>query len=263
MGIFKTARTHTGFTLVELLVVIVVIGILTTIGIVSYRGVQQRAVVAAAKADLAKVSDEFKLAYAEDALYPTTLPTNITTSPGITLELVQSTLPYYGNLSDVQQGVLFQEVCSALVSEGYGVGVNNGGGTEQYVTGCYVYGYEQLHINGWNSKHFSVPIGRTTVHNWYDSNISYNSYRPNQKKVVLAFADELSYRYEAMGGNFPVTTFWDPWASPGNGVQKENLPTPSAGEPGISYCVQATSTKYPSIIWHASPGNAAAEGACS
>lgn len=39
----KTKKVRRGFTLVELLVVIVVLGILTTISVVSYNGIQQRA----------------------------------------------------------------------------------------------------------------------------------------------------------------------------------------------------------------------------
>jgi prepilin-type N-terminal cleavage/methylation domain-containing protein len=51
MAITKTRRT--GFTIVELLIVIVIIGILATITIVAYNGMQQRARDAIRRSDLA------------------------------------------------------------------------------------------------------------------------------------------------------------------------------------------------------------------
>ncbi|PIQ71162.1 hypothetical protein COV88_01465 [Candidatus Saccharibacteria bacterium CG11_big_fil_rev_8_21_14_0_20_41_19] len=46
------ARTSSGFTIVELLVVIVVIGILAAITIVSYTGITQKAIIASLTSDL-------------------------------------------------------------------------------------------------------------------------------------------------------------------------------------------------------------------
>ena len=55
-------RLFYGFTIVELLVVIVVIGILATITIVSYSGVQTRAQVAKINNDLAELSKAIQIA---------------------------------------------------------------------------------------------------------------------------------------------------------------------------------------------------------
>jgi general secretion pathway protein G len=65
-------RTH-GFTIVELLIVIVVIGILAAIGIVAYSGVQQRAVVASLQSDLTSTATQLKLNQVDNSVYPTTL----------------------------------------------------------------------------------------------------------------------------------------------------------------------------------------------
>ena len=64
------------FTIVELLVVIVVIGILASITIVSYRGITQKATAATIQADLANNSKKLKLYQATYGTYPTVLDAN-------------------------------------------------------------------------------------------------------------------------------------------------------------------------------------------
>lgn len=65
------AENYAGFTIVELLVVIVVIGILAAITIVSYIGVSQNAVAAGLKSDLSNASNQLKMFYIEKGTYPT------------------------------------------------------------------------------------------------------------------------------------------------------------------------------------------------
>lgn len=61
---------YRGFTIVELLIVIVVIGILAAITIVAYIGVQQRATVATLTSDLVNASTKLKLFQVDNAAYP-------------------------------------------------------------------------------------------------------------------------------------------------------------------------------------------------
>lgn len=58
--------TKSGFTIVELLVVIVVIGILAAITIVAYRGISQRAIVSTLQSDLNSASTQLKMYQATD-----------------------------------------------------------------------------------------------------------------------------------------------------------------------------------------------------
>jgi len=75
--------TKFGFTIVELLVVIVVIGILAAITIVAYTGIQQKATAASLQSDLDNSSKRIKLYQAENASgnYPTA---NNCPNPGAT-----------------------------------------------------------------------------------------------------------------------------------------------------------------------------------
>lgn len=59
-----------GFTIVELLVVIVVIAILAAISIVAYNGIQDRAVSAAMQSDLRNAMTQLSLAHTDSGVYP-------------------------------------------------------------------------------------------------------------------------------------------------------------------------------------------------
>jgi prepilin-type N-terminal cleavage/methylation domain-containing protein len=87
----KRLRAHLGFTIVELLVVIVVIGILATLTIVSFTGVSSQATVATLQSDLKNASTQLglnKIANSQE-LYPSDLASanggnGINASPNVT-----------------------------------------------------------------------------------------------------------------------------------------------------------------------------------
>ncbi len=60
----------TGFTIVELLIVIVVIGILAAISIVAFSGVRQRANESAAVAELSSLTKQFDMFRVTEGYYP-------------------------------------------------------------------------------------------------------------------------------------------------------------------------------------------------
>ena len=62
-----------GFTIVELLVVIVVIGILATITLVSYTSISQKAVLASIQSDLSSASTKLKLFQVDNMAYPNSI----------------------------------------------------------------------------------------------------------------------------------------------------------------------------------------------
>lgn len=248
-----------GFTVVELLVVIVVIGILAAITIAAFNGIQRRASATSIKSDLAQAAKSMSIAQAKSNQYPAILPADIRTSPGTTLRLVATGTPTYNGMSAVQQGVLFQELCQQLIAEGRGNGSSLSGQVGTYITGCNVYGWQGIQLNGWQSHTFNVPITQTAIRDWYNSRSAYDAWWPDQKTVAVDFANELSARFTAMGGAFPVTSFWDNWSS---GVQKETLPAPTPPHDPLRYCIEGSHSKYTDMLWHVSSESTLTEGAC-
>lgn len=66
-------KTYTGFTIVELLIVVVVIAILAAISLVAYRGINDRAHSSAASSEASQAAKKVQLFYAENEAYPTSL----------------------------------------------------------------------------------------------------------------------------------------------------------------------------------------------
>jgi prepilin-type N-terminal cleavage/methylation domain-containing protein len=128
-------KTTSGFTIVELLIVIVVIGILAAITIVAYNGVQDRALVSTLKSDLANASKQMELANADTGSYPTSFPTDVRTSQNVILSLSQAAPGYCVNAElstkssvqwryDSAGGGLKEGLCSGAVIPGSESGVN-------------------------------------------------------------------------------------------------------------------------------------------
>lgn len=70
IGYNNNMKTKSGFTIVELLIVIVIIGILAAITIVAYNGIQTRARDNVRKADIANLAKGIELYYAANGNYP-------------------------------------------------------------------------------------------------------------------------------------------------------------------------------------------------
>jgi len=79
----KKIKKQFAFTIVELLVVIVVIGVLAAITIVSYSGITSRANIVSLQSDLANASQQLKLYQTLYGSYPTLDSNNCPVSPSI------------------------------------------------------------------------------------------------------------------------------------------------------------------------------------
>ena len=78
---------ESGFTIVELLVVIVVIGILAAISLVSYSGISKRAIEVSLRSDLSNAATQLKMFNVENGSYPATISTDCSASPTSTTNL--------------------------------------------------------------------------------------------------------------------------------------------------------------------------------
>ncbi len=70
-GCFRKVRINHGFTIVELLIVIVVIGILAAITLISFSNISQRAIIASIQSDLKNAATKFKMYQIDNGAYPT------------------------------------------------------------------------------------------------------------------------------------------------------------------------------------------------
>lgn len=86
------AKRQTGFTIVELLIVIVVIAILAAISIVAYNGIQQRARAAQMTSDLVNAAKKFELYNVDNGVYPTSA------AQASTMQVKFSFSPVYQNV---------------------------------------------------------------------------------------------------------------------------------------------------------------------
>lgn len=90
-----------GFTIVELLIVIVIIGILATLIILAYNGIQQRARLAKRKADTSTMMKWLELYYTDNGMYPASdTGTDFVTSNTITNSTTKAQLKALLGTSD-------------------------------------------------------------------------------------------------------------------------------------------------------------------
>lgn len=255
-------RWAPAFTIVELLMIIVVIAILATLLIISYNGTTKMALTAAAKSDLHNAATVMERELQNTNAYPATLPSDLKASNRVRLVLVRSgAFPYYNNLSPVQSGTLFATTCQALIDEGRGTGKDQGGTTRDYITGCGNWNHNSMQFTGWKSKVWNTPVAKQPLLDYANTFTVNGTWDKDQERVTKEFYTELIERYEQQGGKFPITSFWDYWATPSNGgVMQQPLDPNVPTRP--FFCVEATVPEIPSILWHVSEMGTLKTGRC-
>lgn len=139
-----TSSRH-GFTIVELLIVIVIIGVLAALVIVAFNGVQQRALTSTLQNDLRNAAQSLERAKIDNGdVYPTNFPSDFKTDSKVSLNLAETgsvdTYCINGSIQGVSQAWKYDKTdgglkagsCSGQIIAGSDVG---GSGTKiNYVT---------------------------------------------------------------------------------------------------------------------------------
>lgn len=256
-------RWASGFTVVELIVVIVVVALVATIGVYAYNSVRKTAVVRSAQSDLQRLATEMQRSYQSLKTYPTTIPTTVKASDSkVTLSMVRSgTQTTYSGLNAVQNGILLSQTCNDLLAEGVGRGVDQGGNTNNYISSCDNWVAASAQITGWETRVWNVPV---TSQQFTDYAAAYTVsgayHKQAQETAVKNFYNQLNSRFLAQGGTYPITSFWDYWANSGNGGVMHQ-PIAGNGTSAPFYCAQASiigSTE----IWKMDQTAKLQQGAC-
>lgn len=290
-----------GFTAVELLIVIVILGILTSLAYVSYNGVQRRAAESAVLNDMDHIAEAVNLERVRGNEV-TAVPDEVKLTKNVTVDFIEAStgttpsLPRYSNLTEVQNAVLFHSLCNTVLSEPQFTtihGATHSPGnrheppaqqTATLVLSCNDnVQMNSIQITSWASRTFNTPIQKQDINNYLNGlgNDDGTDYWYDRKAVYKAFFTEMMNRFEAMGGTFPVTKFWNAWCTNPNDFYipvtrewgchpKQDLPepdpvTPSGGTTFAgAYCIQATHTRFPDVIFHLVEGEEKpSAGACS
>lgn len=272
MVIKLKGRAKSGFTLVEILIVIVVVAILATIGIASYVGVRQSATKAVVIDNLRQASSAVEINYLSkkselpDGVALTEIPNLYLPSPGVVTKIYQQPKIKYNNLTTVQNAVLFQSLCSDLSNEYrpdasdlvYGEGRDQGNNKVKYLWGpslCNVYNKDRIQFNtswGFAGGQLIIPVSRANFINFINSINNTNSYFPDATHVAKQYYQTTLERFESQGGVFPIATFWDSWCQTGQSwcTAKEVLPEVVATESNTGYyCLESYHENYPEMVY--------------
>ncbi len=256
-------RWAPAFTIVELLIVVVVIAILASISVVAYNGITDRVLASAASSDLRNTAIAMQQAYQVTNTYPSTLPTHIKPSENIHIRLGYAySLPHYVGLSPVQHGMLFARICQQLIDEGAGKAADQGGTLQSYIIGCGNWNHGSVQITGWASPVWVTPVAKQALLNYAAQYGAADSWHPHEREAVQAFYTQLVERYEQQGGAFPITSFWDAWATDSNGGVMQQ---PLDNHPPIqsSFCVEAQARSRPELTWNVTEAGKITTGGCS
>ena len=253
-----------GFTLVELVIGIVVIGILSAISIVVYGGMQKESAKSVLISTLVDAQKLIKLNDIKNNSVPAALPSELKIPNDVAVTYIPGGGIKYSGLDAVQNGVLFHSICDDLSKDpAYAtIHSSDGASTQSVIMSCEDnISANGIQITGWQTKNWTTPISRSQLES-YISSVPYDSWWTDKQRVIRDFYTQLIVRFTNQGGTWPISSFWDPWANQWSGVQKEALPTPTTGEAGV-YCIKATHNKYPDLSFYTSDKvDGAKEGNC-
>jgi len=226
-------RSRAGFTLVEVMMIIAVIGILAAITIVAWNGWRHRVDDSSVQSDLKQATTGLASYQNFKNDYPPNLGgIDFAASPNVALKLSTNAdqVRVYSGLSPSENAQLFLNTCNALMP------ITSGSTT--YNTSCTFAG-QNIHVKGTSS-----------------SNVVWQGPTINQSNVVLTCGSAcntatstLISEFIAQGGTFPIS------------VPKSTVSLPAynlmSDGPATRFCLEATSASSDGIVYHTSSENKA------
>lgn len=161
----KNRPLRSGFTIVELLIVIVVIGILAAITIVAYNGVTSKARASVAQTDLENANKQFEIAKATSSGYPTAIDCSATPATN-TICLKPSngaTYTYYANNTVNPAAYCMTTTNGATVYSTSSSQPNPAPGACPTLTNLSLNPSFETDINGWGSYNGYISGGTPTA----------------------------------------------------------------------------------------------------
>ena len=230
-----------GFTLVELLIVIVIIAILAGVALVSYTPFQLRSARAATQAEIKQARSKLELFNGLERDYPPNLAGIDYSAPNTVVMTLYTNAPdmrVFTDLTSDQNAQLFLNSCNANMP------ITSGGTT--YNTSCAFAG-NNIHVKGQVA-----------------ANIVYLGPIVEEAEVVLdcgsacdiAHAKIIS-EFKAQGGYFPIT------------VPKKQVTLPDTWElvsygKATKYCLESRYALYNDVVYHTVSGSSdITEGPCA
>lgn len=228
-----------GFTIVELIVIIVAVGVLAGIATVSYGSWQRHTAAAVVKSDVTSAIASLKTyRNSENSFPPNLAGTGFTASPDTALALYTDapTVGVYENLVDDQNAQLLLNVCNAVIFE-----------LSSTNTSCVFQGSgggAKIHAKGTEGSNAIWPSPIDEADIVLDCG-------PECDAVVA----EIKAQFTTQGGTFPVIV----------SGQTASLPPPTLIPNGTAtrYCIEGRSGAHNDVTYHAlSEKTTLVTGAC-
>lgn len=221
-----TRRHSLGFTLVELIVVIAVIGILATVTSASYINWRRSTAASAVQSDMKQAIAGLESYRNFKKDYPPNLAgTDFSASEGVALKL-STNAPYIGtytNLTPDQNAQLFLNSCNASI-----FATPNNTACQAQGTG----GGAKIHVKG--------TSGANTI---WPSPIQEANVQLSCGAACTQAVQTMISQFKAQGGTFPIVVSKSSTPLP----EPNNTPNGSADR----YCLEGRSADYPDVSYHA------------
>ncbi len=231
-------RAWVGFTIVELVAIVSVIGILASITIVGYNGWKHRTSDLTVKSDVVKAADGLKLYKSSRNDYPPNLAgTGFAASENVALTLYTNApqIRVYDTLDPDQNAQLLLNACNASMP------ITSPDEQTTYNTSCMFSG-QNFHIKGQVSSNIVLS----------GPSITGAQFTLTCGPTCDSAINSIKNQFIAQGGTFPVEI-------PKKQVALPELSTNTSYGSATKFCLEGKSTLFTDIVYHVSSGTVGAQ----